>query len=278
MRQILVPGDHHVKGSYHFANYDIRQRDRNMIPREDILQRVGRVWAEVEKEDAIREYIYQAKLSLERGHVPLEFQVPFKPRHPEKWVNVFREIFGDKVAIRDVGSMDFNLVHQNEYMGLQMVTFPSAVYETLMSCRDGSGNKIANYQDTLAEANKITVIQKSQHTTDETAILDFLKNRIHPLITGRNDGNVVLFEPAGTHEALALCGDPIKINRKVLSMGLPFTVHAYIHEVTHNETGANDADAAFRDYLSLACAKLALLNLDSRGIKPVSMPHQQPMP
>ncbi|MGQ0528040.1 MAG: hypothetical protein ACT4OY_08455, partial [Alphaproteobacteria bacterium] len=75
-----------------------------------------------------------------------------------------------------------------------------------------------------------------------------------------------LFNPTGKYAAAGLSGIPVKLNRNIMNQGLGYVLHVFIHEVAHNETGAADADKAFRDFLSYASGQIALMAL---GMKPI---------
>jgi hypothetical protein len=137
---------------------------------------------------------------------------------------------------------------------------------TLGRCCDSNGERIPNYEDTLVEANRIEIIHDDKLTQRELDTLRFLREEIYPVVCpGKGYGEVVAYEPRGKFVASGLSGLPVKINRSTLRHGRGFAANVYIHEIAHNETGASDADAAFRNYLSGACSRLTMALIEERA-------------
>lgn len=283
VRDILIPGNHNLQYSYHLSNFDIQSRDRNHLSNHELRSALTGIWERTEDQKLIRDYLLQAanaSSSARETIVPHDFDIAFLPSNPALWVKTFKDTFGPKTAFRDVASQDFNAVHDNQHLGLQTVTLPSAVCETLGLCCDENGQRVPNYKDTLREANRVEVIPDQKLTDEERDILRFLREEVYPIVAPeKGHGQVVAYEPRGTFEAAGLSGEPVGINRRTLALGRGYAADVYIHEIAHNETGASDADARFRNFLSAACARLTIALLDeknARGASPESTRGLQP--
>ena len=265
VRDILIPGNHNLQYSYHLSRFDIQSRDRNHLSNHELRSAIAGIWQRTEDGQLIRDYLLQAANAVKGKEVPHDFDIDFLPNDQALWVKTFKETFGSKTAFRDVASQDFNAVHDNQHLRLETITLPSAVCITLGLCRDENGERIPNYQDTLAEANRIEVIHDDKLTQSEFETLRFLREEVYPIVCpGNGCGEVVAYEPRGKFVAAGLSGLPVKINRSTLAGGRGYAADVYIHEIAHNETGASDADAGFRNFLSGACARLTIALLDER--------------
>jgi hypothetical protein len=268
IRDILIPGAHDLQYSYHLPNFDIQSRDRDHVSANDLRPVLANIWSGTKEPEVIKDYLLQATHAATTGRVRLDFDVAFTPQNQAVWVSVFKETFGEAAAYRDVASEEFNEVHENQHLGLTTVTMPTAVCKTLARCRDENGEGIISYQVSLHEANKIEIIPDEALTQRERDELQFLREKICPIIVpDKQPVQVVAFEPRGKIAAAGLSGNPVKINRTTLEERA-FATNVFIHETAHNETGASDADKAFRDFLSMSCARLAIAMADNGEEKP----------
>jgi len=261
VRDILIPGNHNLRYSYHFPKFDIKTRDRNAITRSDLQGALANLWSEVENPDAIKDYLYQAKLSVENrtNEESVEFQTYFSPRQPDLWIENFKNIFGSETAIRDVNSQDYNEFHQLEHVGLNMITMPTAVCDMLKNLYGKDGEKISNYSEKIKELTDVDFINNEDLSPEEKNLIESLYkfDRFMPGSV-RNEINVYVkkFESQSTasgftdHRTISLRRDTLRNFYTALDV--------YFHEKTHVVTGAKDAEAGFRDYLTAAMARVAM--------------------
>lgn len=281
VRNILIPGNHQLKYTYHLKDFDIETRDRDVIKRESMQKELKNVLEGVEDERFIGEFLSNAVAQAQeysQEHF-LEFETPFKiemdSELADKWISVFKRKFGEKTSIRRSGDTDFDAVHQAQHMGLDMVTLPDDVARSLIGLRGKSGQTIASYRESLNAAIENAVpIKEEDLTEQERNIVSHLYkyNAILALAGGpvKAINNIKVYDyPAdylGDRAAgfAARFGDEINISRQTLNSDIIEIGHVFFHEADHAVTGAKDAEPLFRDYLSmlLGCVAARLLPLE----------------
>lgn len=268
VRGILIPGKHNLKYSYHLNKFDIKTRDRNNITKEDLTKEMAKIWALVESPSVIKDFLYQAGLSVKNGNNEdsVEFQTFFEPKNPDVWINTYKEIFGPSTAVRSVNSEDFNELHQLEHVGLSMVTMPNKISQILQNLVGTNGEKIENYEDKLKELTNVTLLEDSEITPEEKQTIELLY-MLDQFLPSTEKHEIRLYEPKFKGQKVALGfarkGGNVHLLREILSNKLQ-AVDVYYHEKTHAITGASDAEAGFRDFLTKALAMLALKQIENK--------------
>ena len=266
IRNILIPGNHQLKYSYHLKNFDIETRDRNIIKRESMQEALRNIFENVEDERFIGEFLSNAFSQAQEYNEErfLEFETPFKiPNDTEladKWITVFKRKFGENTTLRRSGDLDADAYHQAQHMGLDMITLPDTVAVALIDLRGKSGQTITSYKEELNGAIKNAVIIDEENLTDEEKRrIDHLYkyNEILKLKSFREEPikQIKVFDYPETYlgkraAGFASYGDTININRKVLNGDIIDMGDVFFHESVHALTGAGDAAPMFRDYLS----------------------------
>lgn len=269
VRNILIPGNHQLKYTYHLKDFDIETRDRDVIKRESMQKMMKRILENVEDERFISEFLSGAvAYAQEHGRESFlefetQFNIPAETDLADKWIKVFKHKFGERTSIRLVGDTDFNAYHQAQHLGLDMITLPNAVASSLIGLRGKDGLQISSYEQSLEEAIKNALpLNEDELTEHEKRMVEHLYN--YNKILGLSGGNQIqqikvyeypvgyIGERAG---GFAGKGNTINISRDTLNNGIIEAGDVFFHEADHAITGAKDAEAAFRDYLSglLSC-------------------------
>jgi hypothetical protein len=261
VRDILIPGNHNLAFSYHFPTFDIQSRDRNLIAESELQRSVAQVLSQVTQSEVIRSYLFKSNLSLRNesgGKInpnSVDFQAFFQPKNPEQWKKLFEETFGENTAIRDVQSQEYDAVGQNLHVGLEVVTFPTMVYNVL------SQIGLPTYNDRIREMTRVDFVKEQDYTEEEREVMQILL-ALDEYLPNNRSSEIRLYVPQTPGQKVALgFSDQININllRSLLSKeNLHEAADVYYHEKTHHNTGAQDAAADFRNYLSAAAAQLAL--------------------
>lgn len=266
IRDILVPGEHHLRYAYHFPKFDIETRDRNAITKYALTNQLASLWTQVDHKGVIKDFLYQAVLAAKSGKETalLEFQTHFQPLNPDIWLDVFFEIFGKSTSIRNVSSQDFNEMHQLAHVGLDCVTFPQATYTMLANLRGRDGRQIPSYREQVRKLTDVEYVDEGELTAHELDVIRWLHEFIDPVLPGNAHSEIKIYEAREDNPFVAdgfaspgWKSGPISLLRSVLESKAE-AAFVYIHEKTHANSGGSDADAAFRDYLTGALAKLAI--------------------
>lgn len=280
VRNILIPGNHQLKYSYHLKDFDIETRDRDVIKRESMQKMLRMILENVDDERFIGEFLSNAvsqaqEYSEERF---LEFETPFiignDTELADKWISVFKKKFGERTAIRRSGDLDMDAYHQAQHMGLDMVTLPDDIARALTGLRGKSGQTIASYREALDAAIKNAIPIKEEDLTEgERTVLEHLYKYNAILNLDSTNPNPIKKiniydypqDYLGDRAAgFAGYGDEINISRQTLNSNIINIGDVFFHESGHALTGAKDASPAFRDYLSrlLGCIAARMLPLE----------------
>ena len=276
VRNILIPGNHQLKYTYHLREFDIETRDRDVIKRESMQEEIREILQTAEEERLIGEFLLDAE-AYARGsgrddflEFETRFEIPSDTELADKWISVFRSKFGERTSVRNINDLDFNSYHQAKHMGLEVVSFPDHVAEALIDLQGKQGEKIISYKEALENAIKNTIpVPEEELTEHERQILQHLYNynKILTLDSETSETEPVKtiriydYPPDYTGEqaaGFASKGNEINISRRTLNNGLIEAGHVFFHEADHAITGAEDADKNFRDYLSRLLSTLAL--------------------
>lgn len=174
-------------------------------------------------------------------------------------------MFGKDTTIRDVRSEDYDAMQQNKHVGLELVSFPTAVYRVLQ--RLG----LPTYESRLREMTDVAHIPDDELTADEKAVIEILV-AIDEYLPNNRPSKIKVYKRKSFEQKVAAGfsdGISIHLLRETLA---DFTRAAdvYVHEKTHHNTGGSqDASGDFRNYLSFALAMLALEQL--KKVKPEVM-------
>ncbi|TSC81733.1 MAG: Uncharacterized protein G01um101420_838 [Parcubacteria group bacterium Gr01-1014_20] len=261
-REIIIPGDHQLMFSYHFPKIEIKNRDRNTLSPEELKGAVGSVLERTGSPEVIRTFLLNARIDAQgenrNGKTKLEFDVDFLPKDSGIWKKVFEETFGSDVSVRDVRGDDFNAMHQNLHVGLELISMPSSVARMLEYVG------LPTYKQRLYEMTDVIHIPYEELTGQEKEILELLP-MIDEFLPGNRSSEIVVYEPkySGQHVAAGFAdGSKIHLSRSTLSF-FERAADVYVHEKTHHNTSlAPDASAGFRNYLTLAASSMALSMLD----------------
>ncbi|MCF7834336.1 MAG: hypothetical protein K9L98_03380 [Candidatus Pacebacteria bacterium] len=256
VRELLIPGDHDLLFTYHLPKLEIKNRDRSFIDQQELVPQIAKVWSQVESPEVIRSFLFKANLEAQKveGNDKLEFAMDFTPKDTEGWKKIFEEVFGKNTAIRDMRSEDYDAMQQNMHVGLELVSFPSAVYRVLQ--RIG----LPTYESRIREMSDVEDVPNEELTVEEKKMIEIL-TAIDEYLPNNKPSQIKIYEPKYNDQKVAegfSNGTDIYLRRGVLSNFL-HAADVYVHEKTHHNTnGAQDASSGFRNYLTLALANMAL--------------------
>lgn len=268
VRDILIPGEHNLRYSYHFPKFSIKTRDRNAITLRDLKEELASIWSEINKPEVIKDFLYQATLSAKGNgnNENIEFQTYFNPRESQLWISAYEEIFGKGTALRNVQSQNFNEMHQLAHVGLKMVTMPEAIYKMLINLRDEEGNRIPNYADKVEELTDVEIVNNETLLPEEKKIIELLY-KLDEFLPNNKKSEIKIYTRKFPHQDVAAGfaqGNNVNLLRDLLS-NLLSAVDVYYHEKTHVISGADDAEAGFRNFLTRALATLAIKQLEEKN-------------
>lgn len=269
VRGILIPGEHNLRYSYHLPHFDIKTRDRNHLSEEDLKNEIKEIWVNMNAADIIKDFLYQASLSTKAGSGKeyLEFDSFFLPKNGDLWIETFKNIFGKNTAFRSVKSQNFNEIHELQHVGLDVVTLPDKICQILGQLSTSDGERIENYSLKLERITDVKFVEEENVTDEEKNAIDLLY-KLNEFLPENQRHDIKLYERKyhGQEVALGFAGKGGNVNllREILSDTIK-AAFVYFHEKTHAITGAGDADADFRNFLTLALTKLALKQLSSES-------------
>ena len=261
VREILIPGDHNLLFTYHFPELEVKNRDRSLVAEEILIPPISGVWSETENPEAIKTFLFKANLAVRQGgdKDKLEFSMNFTPKKPDNWKKVFTEIFGEDVAIRDVQSEDYDAMHQNQHIGLELISFPSSVYQVL------SRLGLPTYESRISEMTDVEHIPDEELTAEEKGLISSLME-IDEYLPNNMPSEIKIYKRKYTGQNVAWGmsdGAYVHLLRDILT-DFTLAANVYIHEKAHHNTGgAKDASSGFRNYLTLALAQMSLDKLTS---------------
>lgn len=266
VKQLLIPGDHNLAFSYHLPDFVIKNRDRNVISRGVLGEAISSILSQTESSEFIRSFLLKANDIVKVGaeNYPLEYNIAFFPNNPENWKSIFLKTFGSEVAICPIDDIAaIGMEAMNKHLGFETIFVPRPLYRILSSIKG-----IDTYESAVKRMTDVEHIPLDDLSREEVAILEFLP-LIDKYLPNNRPSKLIVYVAKSSDQKVAAGfsnGIDIYLHRDTLSELLR-AVDVYIHEKTHhNTTGAKDTDPAFRDYLTLALAKLALEQLHE--IKP----------
>lgn len=258
VRRLIVPGGHNILFSYHFPKLEMQNRDRNVMSRDVLMRSVGEVIGSTNTDAFVRQYLFLAERAIKDSDPDpryLEFTSPFQVKNPALWKKSFETNFGNRTAIRPASSLDFDAVGQLAHVGLKVVTLPDTVFNSLKVIG------LPTYEEKLRELNDVQWLEPTELTSDEHTIIAVLQQLGQFLPADRPD-EIKVFMARDPKQQVAFGlsnGRTIGLNRSVLAEGLEYAADVYLHEKTHHNTGgAEDAAQGFRNYLTLALARVSL--------------------
>lgn len=272
IRDILVPGDHHLKYSYNLKNFDIETRDRDAIKSYSMKKNIRTIIENMSDERFVTIFLYQAADRIRKNdnrdfyEFDTEFGIESRTDKADLWINSFLQYFGEESCVRKLTDLDYDAVAQAEHMGLQTITLPNCIANVLTGLEGSDGKKIPTYRDALNEAinnaifvdnDKLTdkekaIIEQLYKYNDVLALSDLSPNKIKNIKVYDYDPNYEGKRAAG----FAKFGEEISISRESLASGLEYATHVFFHESGHAETGAGDTDSEFRNYQTKLLAAL----------------------
>ena len=272
VKNILIPGEHQIKYSYHFEDFDIENRDRNIISSTSMKNEIKNVLENIDDERVISTFLTDAAAYAKmHKDILLEFETNFniKPgsKQADTWIKVFKEYFGKETAIRSVEDQDFDAVHRAQHVGLNMVSLPRCVANALINLKGKNGEQILSYKSELDEMiRNINSVATGFLSKEEKNVLNMIEqfNNYLGLMT---DGEtpikqIKVYDYPDNYFGKRCLGyaqpnsDTINISRDALQSGLIKAVDVFIHEAGHAITGAGDADADFRNFFTEFIARI----------------------
>ncbi len=274
VRNILIPGEHQLKYSYHLKSFDIETRDRDIIKRESMKEKMREILENVDDERFIATFLSDAAKSLQgvRDDDFIEFStyftIPENSELAEKWISVFQKKFGENTSIRCASNTDFNAVHQAQHLGINMITLPDSVANSLMSIKGKDGKTLPSYEETLRKALESTIPISEEELTDREKTMIAHLHKYNKILELGGHGKepievIQVYDYPADYVGVraggfASQGNVMNIFRDTLNNGVLEAGHVFFHESGHNITGAEDADQMFRDYLSRLLSRVAL--------------------
>lgn len=161
VKNILIPGDHQTKYTYHLRNFDIETRDRDAIKKESMKQQIRKVLEKIEDERFIKIFLMEAanhaKESQKNSFLEFEtyYNIPSCTEKADLWIKAFQEYFGEGACVRKMSSQDYSEVAQAQHMGLDTITLPDSIANTLLSLEGRDGKRLPSYKEALEEAIKM---------------------------------------------------------------------------------------------------------------------------
>lgn len=273
IRQILIPGKHGLKYTYHLKDFDIENRDRNMIKTESIKKEIKQLLENVKDSDFISQFLSDAKSYIgdynEESLLEFDTNFQIQPNTPlaDIWIEAFKKKYGERTSIRSVTDMDFNAYHQAQHLGIEMVTLPRNLANALIGLKGQNGQYIISYKQALHDALQNTIpVAVEDLTEKEKQTLDNLYkyNKILKL-SGEHKNEITEIKVYDYPEdykgdkaaGYAQFGNTMHIYREILNSDMVNAGDIFFHEATHAETGAADAQSAFRDQLTRTLSGLA---------------------
>lgn len=259
VRRLLIPGDHRLMFSYHLPAFDIKSRDRSHVDQGELESAISDVLSEVDNIHIIRTLMLQIKQQMDGGWNPVESMIRFTPKDPEMWKKAFFEAFGENASVMDVTKSNQESVGQANHVGLKVITLPPKAAESLEAIG------IPTYEAELnALVENMEDVEKEDLTEAELQMIDRL-SFIDDCMPGNRDCDLRIFvakkeakeTPLGLYRSN---GEIISIRRDQLEF-FEKAAFVYMHEKTHQITGASDASSGFRDYLTLVAARLSIAQL-----------------
>ena len=223
VRNILIPGEHQLKYSYHLKSFDIETRDRDVIKRDSMKEKMQEILENIDDEKFIEIFLSDAAKSVQGFdendliEFSTRFYIPPESELAEKWIRVFKKKFGENTSIR------------------------KALESTIPVSEEELTDKEKAMLEHLYKYNKI--LELGGHGTnpiEKIRVFDY-----PPDYTGTRAGG------------FASVGNVMNVSRETLNNGVIEAGHVFFHESGHNITGAEDADKAFRDYLSMVLSRIA---------------------
>ena len=287
VKNIRIPGNHHLRYSYHLPNFDIKTRDRDFVSQDDLMEEISQIFSKTTNEDVIKDFLIQAiayseNRSKNGGRQKyLEFETPLgiktKTLQASMWIKnlqkVCKEQYNtDRICIRRESSMDANMIHMAQHAGVKVITLPNELVDNLSSIEGQNGEKIPKLEDIYHEmTHNIVEIDPKKLSRKEMAVYKALcgfKGAVEEItepVWHKPLKKIYVFDyPKGYtgEKALGMCWyqpdgeDRVYISRDALKEGEQVATDTYLHEVAHYMTGASDPAPAFRDCLSYMAAAL----------------------
>jgi len=273
IKNILIPGDHQIRYTYHLKNFDIETRDRDKIKKRSMKQKIGTVLENVDNEQFIKMFLMEAAMLTKEADNSkfLEFDtffyIPTKTEKADLWIRCFQEYFGEKACVRNLSSQDYSEVSKAQHMGIDTITLPDNIANAISGIEGRDGKKIMTYRDALNEAIENAVMLREDEVDEKAkAIIEQLYSyndvlALNPISRNKiTKINVFGYNPEYTGQraaGFASYGNTLNINIKVLREGLEPALDVFFHEAGHAETGANDVDPGFRNFQTRTLAALA---------------------
>ena len=266
VRNLLIPGDHQTKYTYHLKDLDIETRDRDAITAKTMKSKIFDFMYNVKDKTFIKLFLRDA---LDYAKDPegkdfLEFTtkfiIPNESERSDAWIDAFQEYFGENACVRKMSDQNPTLIGQAEHVGLKTITLPDTIAESLLSIRTRDGRSLPSYEKLLEEAfSNEFAIPEGELTKEEKALVEQLYsyNKIFEANPGKKHliNKIMVYDYPPEYKGLraaghARYGHTICISRETLKRGLHYATDVYLHEYAHTKTGAKDTAPQFRDSIT----------------------------
>ena len=276
VKGLLIPGNHGTRYSYNFPNFNIKNRDRNTIPRESLKREIREILENTTDIDFIKRFITDAALSTQDFEMfsCLEFNtnfwIPSETYAADRWIRAFKEKYGERVGIRDITDIDYDAVHRAEHMGIKLVSLPSNVYKAMENLKDRSGNGLLTYKRALLEAIENSIlVDENTFTEKEKERINYLYglNNVFKVTGHKAIKEIKIFDYPKDYfgeRAAGYCKNSEKkviyISRETLNASMTKLLDVYYHEATHDATkGAEDPSPEFRNHATEWLGRFSIL-------------------
>lgn len=266
VRNLLVPGDHQTKYTYHLKNLDIETRDRDAITSKTMRQKFFEFMYNIKDKTIMKLFLRDAVDYAKNpdGKDFIEFTTKFliqdKSEYSDAWIESFQEYFGEKACVRKMSDQNPTLIGQAEHVGLRTITLPDPIAERLLAIKTRDGRSLPSYEKLLEEAfaNEFA-IPEAELTKEEKAIVEQLYsyNKMFEMNKGKKHliDKIIVYDYPPDYEGLRAAGHSryghtISICRETLKRGLEYSTDVYLHEYGHAKTGAKDTAPEFRDSIT----------------------------
>lgn len=233
-------------------------RDRDLIDLEDLKTVIRNILKTCKCKEVIKEIIKAAAMPYDQHKEFIELVCNLYTYYGKIWCECFKEIYSDKAIL---ATSDFPS-REAAALGYIPITLENNIASLLHD------NGIMYDRDLLSEdfeiewANQLDLTREEKELIEKTkqyaSVLGWeINHQIKVFHTYHNHDNVVgLFDRKQEHIAIKKCQ---------LEKGLKSALNTYIHELTHQISGADDYDRAFAATLNEKLTELIMEYVEEHG-------------
>lgn len=244
---------------------DELNRDRDIINDSVLESKMREIWSRIDDSAIIKSYWSESSSCGQLGikSLLIEFKYYLYPVDDvsHQWVNIFREMFGERSVIC-TGELASKEAVKLNYVPVKLEYYGDILAEYLGIKKDTDvcGDE---YEFTWAES----LTQAEQQRLS-------LYNQVAKIIEMECPSQIKVYEDYAKSSGIVGIydrnKDMIGIKRERLNDNIVQAVDTWIHEMNHRSTGADDYDREFADGLTVLAAKLVIRLLEEVGM-PVSL-------